>query len=79
MAQSGTRLLPAQVTILGSWDQVPRRAPCSVRTLLLPLPLLLPLLVCLSLSLINKYIHTYLKSFKNNKEENIFTVLSCLY
>ena len=32
-----------QVTILGSWDQVPRLAPCLAGCLLLPLPL--PLLV----------------------------------
>ena len=30
----------AQVMILGSWDQVPHWAPCSVESLLLPLPFL---------------------------------------
>jgi len=40
----------AQVTISGSWDRAPHRAPCSAESLLLPLPL--PLLVFpLSLSL----------------------------
>ena len=33
------------VTILGSWDRVPHRGPCSAGSLLLPLRLLLPLLV----------------------------------
>ena len=39
------RLPSAQVRISGSWDRVPRRAPCPAVSLLLPLPLPLPLLV----------------------------------
>ena len=35
----------AQVMISRSWDQAPGRAPCSVGSLLLPLPLLFPPLV----------------------------------
>jgi len=31
-------LISAQVMISGSWDRVPHRAPCSVGSLLLPLP-----------------------------------------
>lgn len=45
------KLLPlAWFLISRPWDQAPRQAPGSVRSLLLPLPLPLPLLV-LSLSL----------------------------
>ena len=40
-AQSVERLPSAQVMILGFWDRAPRWAPCSARSLLLPLPLLL--------------------------------------
>jgi len=32
------RLPSAQVMIPGSWEEVPRQAPCSARSLLLPLP-----------------------------------------
>nr|XP_045726523.2 acyl-coenzyme A thioesterase 9, mitochondrial-like [Mirounga angustirostris] len=47
------RLPLAQVVIPGSWDRAPHWAPCSMGSLLLPLPLPLlvfPLSLCLSLS-----------------------------
>ena len=50
VAQSVKHLPSAQLIITGSWDRAHHRAPCSVGSLLLPLPLLLPLLV-LALSL----------------------------
>lgn len=69
VAQLVKLVLLAQVVIPGSWDRVSRRAPCSLRTLLLPLP---P-----SLSLMNKKKKNSLKkvwvlmnlssSFKNYK------------
>ena len=49
-AQSVKHLPSAQVTILGSWDRAPCRAPCSAGSLLLPLPQL-PLLPKRMLSL----------------------------
>ena len=51
VAQSVKHLPLAQVVVTESWDQDPSQAPCSVGSLLLPLPL--PLLV-LTLSQINK-------------------------
>jgi len=45
VAQMVKRLPSVQVMIPGSWVPAPRRAPCSVGSLLVPLPLLLPLLV----------------------------------
>ena len=39
VAQSVQHLPSAQVMIPGSWSQAPHRAPCSVGSLLLPLPL----------------------------------------
>ena len=53
MAQSVKHLPLAQAMILGSWDRVLSWDPCSVESLLHPLPLPLSLLV-LSLSQINK-------------------------
>ena len=42
---SVVKCLPsAWVMISGSWDQAPRWAPCSVGSLLFPLPLPLPVL-----------------------------------
>ena len=52
----------AQGMILGSWDQVPQRAP--MRNLVLPLPMSLPLCV----SLMNEYI----KSLKKKKRKQGF-------
>ena len=59
MAQSVKRLPSAQVMISGSWDGAAHWAPCSVGSLLLPLPL--SLLVLFSLSLSNKGIKFFLK------------------
>ena len=42
----------AQVMFPGSWDRALNQAPCSARSLLLPLPL--PLMLACSLSLISK-------------------------
>ena len=42
MAQSVKHLPLARVMILGSWDRAPHWGPCSVGSLLLPLPLPLP-------------------------------------
>ena len=42
LAQSVKRLPLAQVMILQSWDQALCQAPCSVESLLLPLPAALP-------------------------------------
>ena len=50
VAQWAKYLPLALAMIPGSWDPAPRQAPCSVESLLLPLPLLLPPLM-LSLSL----------------------------
>lgn len=41
-------LLSAQVVILESWDLAPCEAPCSVESLLLPLPLPAPHALSLS-------------------------------
>ena len=57
VAQSIRHLLSAQVMITGSWDQVQSQAPCSGKSLLLPLPLCLCAdahLCTLSLSCLNK-------------------------
>ena len=51
VAQSVKHLPSGQVMILESWDQALGQAPCSVGSLLLPLPLLLH---TFSLSLSNK-------------------------
>ena len=56
MAQSVKHLPSAQVRISGSWNQAPCHAPCSVVSLLLPLPLQLHLLV-LSFCQINKILN----------------------
>ena len=42
VAHRAKRLPSAWVMIPGSWDQAPHQAPCSARSLLLPLPLPLP-------------------------------------
>ena len=52
VAQLVKCVLLAQVMILGSWDQ----APCSVGSLLLPLPLCTPPMLSLSLSRIKNKI-----------------------
>ena len=52
-------LLSAQVMILGSWDQAPCQATCSVGSLLLPLPL--PLLLP---QLMPRPLYNKLKFFK---------------
>ena len=44
----------AQVMILGSWDPAPHQAPCSARSLLLPLTLPLLVFPLSRLSLSNK-------------------------
>ena len=62
MAPLVKRLPSAQIMILGSWDRVLCRAPCSVGSLLLPPPLLLPLPV-LSLCQINKIIFSKKRVF----------------
>jgi len=57
VAQLVKYLLSAQAVISESWDQAPRRAPCSVGSLLLSLLLPFPLLVLslvLALSQTNK-------------------------
>ena len=56
VAQLVKRLPSAQVTITGSWDPALGQAPCSVGSLLFPLPplLLTPLVLSLSLTKINK-------------------------
>ena len=50
VAQSIKRLPSAQVMILGSWNRVSCRAPCSAGSLLLFLPFLLVFLLSLSFS-----------------------------
>ena len=62
VAQSVKHLPWSHVMISGSWDRAPCRAPCSVGSLLLPLPLTFsPIMLFLSFFLSGKLI----KSLKN--------------
>jgi len=67
VAQLVKRLPSAQVMILESLDRVPHRAPCSARSLLLPLtlpPLMYSLSLSLSLSQMGKYFNKRKKKKK---------------
>ena len=63
VAQSVGRLTSVWVIVLGSWDPAPSWAPCSVGSLLLPLPH--PCLCSLSLKYTNK------KSLRKKINENM--------
>ena len=65
MAQSVEQLPSAQIMSSGSWDGAPRQTPCSVGSLLLPLPLSLTPAHFLS----NK-----IKNLKKKKKGGIFKI-----
>ena len=81
VAQLVEHLPWAQVVILGSWDRVLRRAPCSAWSLLLPLLLPFPsafalfLFLSLLLSLSNKQINSLKKKYNHSTTVKKFTLI----